>query len=493
MKRHQLLAMTKTCLLAVAGMLMASCADTYDGKDSFQYDVRNTVLASPSEADITITPSTDGSHMDIEWPVVFGAGGYQFKLLNASDETKPLVNDTIIDGCKLTVSREEDMNYKIVLRTIGNTKLNNSDAPTATEKLYSTFAASFATIPDGSDLYQYFQENPLPDAGNDGDTEEEGEETVSEFIFDLVPGGNYTVSQPVNFDYKKVILRTADKTNHAAITLDAGANFIASNDLTLNYVDIDASATEKPLVEAYNYSENPDGILEKPGNYYLINFVRIMNSNVTGLVGSLFYDNNKSWCVVNFLIKTCVILLNTKTDAIKNQALISFQGGGAKDFSISNSTVYQGGEGNSNYFIRYNNSARVDRFGWTTADHTTMTYTNNTFYKVASSQWGNYSGISNYSTYDARYNIWYDCADGNIARRMMGNGRLGNNASANWVSNTYWNSTTGQVDQGTYDASGTALTTDPAFVDAANGILTPTGAEQVENKTGDPRWYAVSE
>ena len=76
---------------------------------------------------------------------------------------------------------------------------------------------------------------------------------------------------------------------------------------------------------------------------------------------------------------------------------------------------------------------------------------------------------------------------------MMGNGRLGNNASANWVSNTYWNSTTGQVDQGTYDASGTALTTDPAFVDAANGILTPTGAEQVENKTGDPRWYAVSE
>ena len=33
------------------------------------------------------------------------------------------------------------------------------------------------------------------------------------------------------------------------------------------------------------------------------------------------------------------------------------------------------------------------------------------------------------------------------------------------------------------------LQTDPAFVDPANGDFTPTGAEQVAKKTGDPRWF----
>ena len=131
---------------------------------------------------------------------------------------------------------------------------------------------------------------------------------------------------------------------------------------------------------------------------------------------------------------------------------------------------------------------RVDRLGWTNSDHTTLTYTNNTFYKVASGQWANYSGISNYSAYDLQNNIWYDCADGQIARRMMGNGRLGNGCTWNSANNTYWNN--GEPsDQSNYD-TGFVLTTDPAFIDPEHLIFKPTGAEQVEKQTGDPRWYA---
>jgi hypothetical protein len=214
-----------------------------------------------------------------------------------------------------------------------------------------------------------------------------------------------------------------------------------------------------------------------------------MDCAIAGVVGSLFYDNNKAYGVVNFLIKNSIIQLTTTTDKIKNQAWISFQGGGVKDFSMTNSTIFQMGDGNPQFFLRYNNSIRIDRLGWTKSDHTTITYTNNTFYKVGSGNWSNYSGMADYSVYNVQNNIWYACGNGQIARRILGNGRLGTNASATWNNNTYWNED-GQVDQGTYD-TGTVLTTNPDFENPAEVNFTPRGAEQVEKKTGDPRWYAT--
>ena len=460
-------------IIACGALFFGSCADHYDGDESWSSPVRNATLQSPNEEDITIEPNSDGSQMTISWSVVYGAGGYEFQLFDANDETTPLVSDTI-DGCKKTLAREEDMNYKIVIRTLGNSALNNKEAAAATVKSYSTFTKAYAKIPAG-DLYEFFQANPIP-----------AEET-GELNYDLESKGQYTLSKPLEFNYHKVVLRTADKTNHATITLAADANFVISNDFTLKYVDVDARATEKPFIEAYKYEEAPDDILEKPGNYYLIEFVRILNCSIKGVVGSFFYDNNKSYGVVNFLIKESVIEMTTTTDRIKNEAWISFQGGGVKDFSISNSTVYQTGTGNSKYFLRYNNSIRVDRMGWPNSEHTTMTYINNTFYKVASGNWANYSGIANYSTYYIKNNIWHTCGDGATARRIMGNGRLGTNSTATWIDNTYWNAD-GQVDQGNYD-TGNVLTTDPAFEDPEYGDFTPTGAEQVAKQTGDPRWF----
>lgn len=478
MKRNQFLAKTTACCLMTAGMLMAGCADTFDGDETFSGGVKNATLASPEAEGITVTPSTDGATMTIEWPVVYGAGGYEFRLIDPNDESQPIVNDTI-DGCKVTIARVEDMNYRLMIRTLGNDKLNNKEAAEATVKDFNTFTAAYASIPEG-DLYDYFEENPISD-------------TVAytqELTFDLVPGAAYSLRKPLNFNYHKVTLRTTDKHDYATITLADSANFIVSNDFTLKYVTVNARASVKPFMEAYKYEEDPteDVGITKPGNYFLIDYVRLQNCNILGVSGNLFYDNNKSWAVVNFMIKDAVIIMSTVTERIKNESFLAFQGGGVKDFSIVNSTVAQTGEGNSKYFLRYNNSVRVDRLGWTKSDHTTLTYTNNTFYKVASGQWANYSGISNYSAYDLQNNIWYDCADGQIARRMMGNGRLGNGCTWNSANNTYWNN--GEPsDQSNYD-TGFVLTTDPAFTDPEHLIFKPTGAEQVEKQTGDPRWYA---
>ncbi len=458
----------------VVGMgLLVACADTYDGDETFESSVKNAQLSSPAEADIAITASSDGSQQTISWPVVHGAGGYEVVLYDLSNNK---VGRDTIDGCSLTTEREEDTNYQLEIRTLGNAKLNNQDAATPTVKNFSTFTASYGKIPAG-DLYRFFQENPIPDT----------EDIANELNYDLEPGGQYTLSKSLNFNFHKVVLRTTDKNNRATINMGDSANFIVSNDFTLKYVNVDASTCVKALMEAYKYDTDPDDIMPKPKNYYLIDFVRIMDCHIKGVMGSLFYDNNKSWAVVNFLIKNSIIHMNTTTSNVKNESFISFQGGGVKDFSISNSTVYQTGEGNAKYFLRYNNSIRVDRLGYETSDHTTLTYTNNTFYKVASGQWANYSGISNYTAYTVLNNIWVDCADGQIARRMMGNGRLGTNATATWSNNTYW--TEGEAkDNSQYD-TGFTLSTDPAFADPDNGNFTPTGAEQVERKTGDPRWF----
>ena len=461
--------------VVVGTCLLVACADTYSGDETFESSVRNAQLNSPAEADIAIAASTDGSQQTISWPVVHGAGGYELAVYDGGSGDV-IVKDTI-DGCSRTISREEDTNYRLELRTLGNPQLNNQEAAAPTVKNFSTFTESYGKIPAG-DLYRFFQENPIPDT----------EDIANELNYDLEPGGRYTLSKSLNFNFHKVVLRTSDKSNHATVVMGDSANFIVSNDFTLKYVDVDASTCVKPVMEAYKYDTDPDDIMPKPKNYFLIDFVRIQDSNIKGVQGSLFYDNNKAWAVVSFLIKNSVIHMNTTTSFIKNESFIAFQGGGIKDFSIANSTIYQTGEGNSKYFLRYNNSIRIDRLGYETSDHTTLNYTNNTFYKVANGQWANYSGISNYSAYTVLNNIWVDCADGQIARRMMGNGRMGTNSTASWGNNTYWQEGEAK-DNSQYD-TGFILSSDPAFADPANGNFTPTGSEQLERRTGDPRWLS---
>ena len=52
--------------------------------------------------------------------------------------------------------------------------------------------------------------------------------------------------------------------------------------------------------------------------------------------------------------------------------------------------------------------------------------------------------------------------------------------------NTYWFDGAAFSETGYNGDAG--LQTDPNFKDAANGDFTPQGADQVANKTGDPRW-----
>ncbi len=227
-------------------------------------------------------------------------------------------------------------------------------------------------------------------------------------------------------------------------------------------------------------------------DYFRIDQMLLKGLEIKGIKNSIIYDNNTKYCVVDLTIDDCV--LGLETEAVKNEALISFQAGGVKDFTIKNSTVY-GNNAVAKYFIRYNNSARLDRYGFDkNTEFQTMTYQNNTFYGLLKSdgQWGNYNGIAgqNYSKFVVEKNIWYNSSN-EIIRRMAG-GRFGSNAPQTFDKNTYFlNGADNSAKEAGYDKSGTALTTDPGFKDAANGDFTLSAySAQCNEQTGDPRWFA---
>ena len=114
---------------------------------------------------IVFTASPDGSQTKITWPVVQGACGYLCSVYDVTNPEAPVVigemNNKLVDGCSIVVPRADDSNYMFSIKALGNTALNNKDAETATEVAFSSFVPAFAAIPSGTDLYEYFQNNPL--------------------------------------------------------------------------------------------------------------------------------------------------------------------------------------------------------------------------------------------------------------------------------------------------------------------------------------------
>ncbi|MBR2017764.1 MAG: DUF5123 domain-containing protein [Prevotella sp.] len=283
---------------------------------------------------------------------------------------------------------------------------------------------------------------------------------------------------------KKVGKITINLTEGAAYTVNSSIVAPAGVVINGNGATVDASALGAPFIAL---SKEPTA--ELINNYYRVDSVMISNVRVDSIKNSIFYDNGTQYCVVDFTIDNSI--LNLATTAVQNDALVSFKQGGAKDVNIKNSTVY--GNGVANYFVRYNNSARLDRYGFDkNTEFQTMNYQNNTFYNVikAGGQWGNYGGIGGqlYSKFDVQNNIWYNC--GNEVIRRMAGGRFNGKNPMTFAKNTYfYNDVDNSAKEASYDNSGDILTSDPGFKDAANGDFTlDIASEQNINKTGDARW-----
>ena len=470
-------------------LTMVSCInDPLDG-GSFESDVTNTTLTSPSADKIELTASPDGSQTTITWPVVHGASGYLCSVYDVTNPDAPVVIDGVenklVDGCSIVISRTEDTNYKFSILAVGNVDLNNKDAETATEVAFTTFVPAYATLPSGTDLYKYFQDNPLPT------------DAKEELPIDLESGGQYTVSGNIDFQGCKVTLRCTNKYNRPTVTYTENGGISTSAPMTIKNVLFNCAASDNAVISLSKTPvESIKGATGKGDYYNIMGALYISNCEFKGVNAQFIYDNNVKYCVENVLIdNTLVELTTTQSSGVSSNAIIFFKSGFANTLNVKNSTFYNTGAGGSDakYFCQYNNSGRCDRAGYTT---NYVMFQNCTFYNIAKAgQWCNYGGYNGKKTsaWVITNNIFVDCGNGQVPRRIMG-GRGMSAYDANlckFGNNTYWFDGAPETGAADYDA-GNILTTNPNFRDAAHAIFTPQGEEQAALQTGDPRWYLVN-
>jgi hypothetical protein len=454
-------------LLGIAALGLTSCAqDGYDDDERWQSTVTNTQLASPSADDISITANADGSKTIISWPVVYGARGYHCVFTDVTDGTKVL-KDSLVDGCSLTVEREEDSKYNFTITTLADTTVGNKDALAATSKDFTTLVATYATIPDGTDLAEYFNTtNPIPE----GLTEDE-------LCFDLEPGGNYTVSDVIDFGLNQVTLRSTVPSKQAKITFGANGKFKTCAGLALKNMDFDLSADGTKFIELSDHkAANSNGliVIEDP--------IIVSGCNISGMKSRLLYESKK-FAVKNFIVKNSVVHLNSTEVTIKMNGFVHL-------LTITNSTFWDDNANNGKFFMQMG-GGDSNKAGWLNQD-SGINFSNSTFYNIAKKKGlGNYNTMWNKYTYSVKNCIFVDCAQGHSAKQLMHN-RNADQVTvqhSKFSNNTYWfDGADENAAADRADVSGSQVMGDPGFADPANGNFTVTSDTHKAKKLGDPRW-----
>lgn len=449
--------------LMVLLTLFSACNKGVDADEAFVSNVTNSTLESPKADDVTMTLSPDGAKLVVTWPVVPGAGGYEFTLYNVDDAEKPVVVGTekeVIDGCTATRTVESDTQYKVVIRTLGNEKYNNKDSDVASELAYSTLAPSDATI-EGGNINEWLAANPIP-----------ADKIGQEYTIDLVGGGEYTVNDVIDFANQQVTIR-GDKVNHAKIKMTGNSSFLTNNGFKLKFVDIDcADFTGTTLLGT---STTPDeGSKVATGEYVVSNPIMLQGCNVTGLGSYLFYDmNNTKYCIEYLGFSDCNIQMQ-QSDILVRAAKSSII-----RMDIVKSTLWSTQQ-SGKFFMQISGQAPNKITGHTGAE---FNFLNTTFYNLAYTKdfinWNNYKSKS-YVFLNIQNTLFVDCGNNQITDKVQGNA----NMKHDYKNNGYWYN--GAEGKDKYDTSATF--SDPQMADPQKGDFTLSGAEHIAKRIGDPRW-----
>jgi len=292
-------------------------------------------------------------------------------------------------------------------------------------------------------------------------------------LIELAPNAEITLTEELPEITKKVYILGVESAPAKIIMGEKGFTFASSFNI-LN-VEIDATALTSPL---FAFSATPNEELKvESGQYVIKDPIVIKNVTVNHLVKAFVADNGKSYSYVDFTVSDCLIQLDTQKNVVFN-----FASSMPIHFNLTKSTVYSKESGTGNFI------AMSGKRPWQTTgfeeETGKFTCANNTFYNVAKSkQFMNTNTLKGQKyLYEFNNNIFVDCSNKKIYGNMTNNK---NQLTAS--NNTYWYD--GAAFAETNYNGDEGLKTDPAFKDAANGDFTPTGAEQVANQTGDPRWF----
>lgn len=486
-------------ILVFASLIMSltSCIDGYNDEWTYSPGVVNTQLESPDASGITITTQVNrqgNEEFKIKWPVVYGAGGYSFTLYNIDDPQNPVAvgqENQTVDGCSVIRPQQEDTKYRIVIKTLGNTKYNNKEAETATQVDFTNLVPTVARIPNNSELSSWFAQwiAQNPDSISN----------LKERAFELEPNGNYTLDGNLDFGLNWITFR-GDKIYRPKITYGVNGRLITQSGLKIKFIDFDLSnipsteangallllsANPNPSIVRAAYSSFP-ALIDKD--------ILIKSCNIMGINKYLFYTNasSKNYTVKSFRIQDCIIASNSTTN------VIALPQGYVNDLSLIQNTIYSR-VNSSTQFITYQNAGRPDRGGYLSGS---ISLYNNTLYNLSySGNFANYPGMSNISvTVRLKQNLFVDCSSKNVARRLCPNGNL--TCPREFNDNAYWWNPDGfteadEMGGSSGDKSGSGFYENPSFVgpindaNPANVNFTPIGATIRSKKVGDPRWLTV--
>ena len=489
--KHLFLRVKRNSLaFGAAILLFSSCVDGYKDDKTFSPGVQGVTLESPSTEGWTFTRNVDITSLEVTWPVVFGAGGYQVTFYNVDDPENPVVigpENEVVDKCKITRDITPDTRYKVVVKTLGNDKYNNSDAVAATEMPYNTLVPLREIIPSGTNLTTYFTNNPIAPL-------EEGEEEVA---YELVAGGNYEMDGNVDLGTTTLTIR-GDKVNHAKITMKGNASFINHGaGLKVKFIDFDfdestyTASNSRGLV-MFNAAEA--GVVQQP---YVF-----QSCNLTNMRVPLYYCNN-GYGLAALTVDDCLVSIS-EASAI----FIAFNGQGwIKDLFLTNSTIYYTVPGSA-YLVQMRGRvpSNFSGSGWSAS---LRKMNNCTFYRVGNTNGRFFNNVINSNnavfSLEMQNTIFADCVVGSatgtegVFRRICNAGNYGN-VNYTLAYNTYYYSAVpgGFLDYDTSDDagrdhSGTAIKVAPQFADAANGDFTLRSSEHIANRCGDPRWLPATE
>lgn len=483
MKKNHFIARRKIggyLMLGVAILTLGSCAqDGFDNGERFT-TVSGVKLESPSADSIVVTPDASGAKQTISWPVVFGAGGYIVSVYDVTTPDKPVAVDSIenelVDGTAITFSRKEDTYYKFSIKSAANAKANNTESEKNSEISYNTYTPTYMTIPDGTDLTQYFAAKVLP-----------ADSTSIDLCFNLVEGGSYTMSGVITPGLNKITLRCTNKNNRPTVMFTGNAGFVMDAGLTLKNINFDCGTSTASFV-----SMNATPLIKNIVNtsyFFLQDKLNIQSCNIDKVNNYFVYDNKQVVYVENVVVNNCIVHLTPA--AVLDAVFYLNKGGNILSLTVSNSTFYETGSYDYKYF--YQTSGRAKNINYLS---NTTTYANSTFYNVCNNgQLGNYNGMAGQT--NAYWNlidcIFAYCSPTGVARRFL---TKTNQKTATFKNNTYMQKGTNGVifDVPTgYDDTGTDIKENPGFKNPDGADFTISNATQVNAKTGDPRWLPSAE
>ena len=487
-------------LIALGALLLQSCAIGYDSPDGFDVGVHDTQLANPDS--ISFVVNSAGTKATVSWPLVLGAAGYEVTFRNVDDPDNPYIVDGyenfVVDGTSMTVTVAEDSKYEMEMRVLGNSEYNNQDAPEKKLISLSTLVQSVATIPSGSDIYQYMLEHPL-----DSTT------LADEVAIDLEPKGEYTLSGPINFYGQKMTFR-GDKVYRPTVNVTGKGSIASYAGLKVKYINFDMTESLADGLILMSADSLPDAILQQnlgytrngsllKGVYIVQDPVYVAHCWFKNMPKSLINDNKVSCAWWDFTITDCIVQQNNSS----NVGFICLQNSGRmiKNILIDKCTIYNIVDNSSAYFIRYANSSNSNpekTFGNATSLYSSqsITFQNSTFSKVYTGQKFVNNINSNGMTTLVDHCIFYDICQ---TRRMS--------IGYKTFKFNFWYAFTkpDNNDPNQKDNSGAPFASvyDPQFAgnvlqeldfSKENGGVdfTPGEYEIIANRGGDPRWLPAS-